>query len=763
MTPSGLRARRLAPGAKTPGLLRAAALLVVLVWLAVAGLGGPTFGKLSGLQQNDATAFLDPTAPSSVAREQAAAFADSESLPLFLVLTREAGIERADLGSLATFTQGLADVELAEGLTLGDVVAQAPAALIPSEDGKAVLVPIALDPDRATEKVEETSVTRLVLDGVRAHATDELGPDGYGVALTGPAAYVADFSKAFAGIDGLLLIVALVVVFAILVLVYRSPFLPLAVLLSSVFGLAAAGFIVYELASRGWLSISGQSQGILSILVVGAATDYALLVVSRYREELERTPSAWEAMKRTWRGTVEPISASAATVIVGLLCLLLSDLGSTRSLGPISAVGIVAALLGALTFLPAILLLTGRRIFWPRIPRVLHAGVRTPAEAGNGPWARAARFVGAHARPVWIGATVLLLTLAAFAGTFRADGLGNNEVFRVPVDSVAGEKVLAEHFPAGASTPLTVVVPEADADRVRTALEALPAVASTSLATQAAAPASGRPGTPPAPPATKVVDGRVLVNVTLDAEGQSLAAQQAVADVRTAVQAIDPTLTVGGLTAQALDTRLANERDVRTVLPAIVAVVFLVLVLLLRSLVMPLILMAANIVSFLAAIGVSALVFNHVFKFPNSDPSTPIYAFVFLIALGIDYSIFLMTRVREEVPRLGARPAVLRGLSVTGGVITSAGVVLAATFAALFVIPLVFMAQIAFLVAVGVLIDTFIVRALLVSGLAHDLGDAAWWPGRPGGRPRPRRAVVESLPRVARDERVPDAVGAGRP
>ncbi|MDO5534661.1 MAG: MMPL family transporter [Propionibacteriaceae bacterium] len=748
-----------------PMWVRVVCLALVGVWLAVAALGGPLLGQLSALQENDSTAFLDAAAESSIASDEAAAFSEGDGLPLFVVLTDEGGIEPEEFGAIATFLSELPDRELGEGRTFADILAEDPEAVIPSEGGDAVMLPISLDADQVREKIDETPVARLAIDQVQAAAESEFADAGYEVAVTGPASYVADFGTAFAGIDGVLLVVALVVVFAILVVVYRSPFLPLAVLLASVFGLAAAGWAVHALASRDLLSISGQSQGILSILVVGAATDYALLVVARYREELTRTASAWQAMRRTWRGTVEPISASAATVIAGLLCLLLSDLESTSSLGPISTLGIVAALLAALTFLPAVLLLFGRRIFWPRIPQLKATEDAADADAegavaeGSGVWAKIAAFVGRNARMVWIGATVLLVACAALAGTFKADGLGNTEVFRVEVGSVVGERVLAEHFPAGAATPVTVVVPEDLADEVVTAAEEVDGVASASVTMEApsgpppgaaSGPPEGAPeGAPTGPPAgveptPQVVDGNVLVSISLDAEGQSLAAQDAVEAVRAGVHEVDADLHVGGLAAQALDTRLANERDMVRVLPAIALVVFLVLMVLLRSLVAPVVLMTANILSFLATMGVSAVLFNHVFKFPNSDPSTPIYAFVFLIALGIDYSIFLMTRVREEVPRRGARPAVLYGLSVTGGVITSAGLVLAATFAALVVIPLVFMAQIAFMVAFGVLIDTLIVRALLVSGLSYDLGRAAWWPSRLADRLPRRAAVLES-------------------
>ncbi|MFV0451554.1 MAG: MMPL family transporter, partial [Propioniciclava sp.] len=493
---------------RTPTLVRVAAALITLVWLAVGGLGGPRIGQLSGLQENDSGSFLPASAESSLASEEAAAFSEADSLPLLLVLTRTGGFETDQMTAVGTFVSELADLAIADGLTLSDVLVEEPTAAIPAEDGEAVLIPLALDAESAREDIEDASTIRVVMDAVAARAADDLGAAGIAVAQTGPAAYVADFSTAFAGIDGVLLLVALAVVFVILVLVYRSPFLPFAVLSAAVLGLSAAGFIVYELVSRGYLSVSGQSQGILSILVVGAATDYALLIVSRYREELHHTVSAWQAMMRTWRGTVEPISASGATVVAGLLCLLLSDLGSTRSLGPIAAAGIVGALLGALTFLPAVLVLAGRRIFWPRIPQV-----DAPTdEATTGGWTRVAGFVGRHARAVWIGATVLLVACAAFVPTFKADGLGNNEVFRVDVPSVTGEAVLTEHFPAGATTPITVVAPTDEAEAVVTAATDTPGVEDASVRLEAGPP----PGIPGAPePAPMVVDDAVLVEITL--------------------------------------------------------------------------------------------------------------------------------------------------------------------------------------------------------------------------------------------------------
>ena len=695
--------------------MRIAALLVVLAWLGLGSVGGQSLGKLSGLQENGAGAFLPADTESSLAAIESRAFASGEGLPAFLIVARDGGVTPADLGVLQAFAPSIPSRPLEGGGTVADLLASPTTVAIPSEDGIAAMIPITLDAEKAGGQINGESAITVFSNSLDDAVESTLRSTGLTANVTGPGGYAADFGRAFAGIDGILLLVALVVVFVILVLVYRSPFLPLVVLTSAIMGLSAAGLVVYELAKRGTLEVSGQSQGILAILVVGAATDYALLVVARYREELHHTDSTWQAMKLAWRGTVEPIAASGITVILGLLCLLLASVTSTRSLGPISAIGIVGALFGALTFLPALLLLIGRRVFWPRIPR--HDD-RAPADIleGNGVWVRLARFIGQRPRATWVATTAILLVLAAFAPTLKASGLANDEVFRITVQAVEGEKMLDAHFPSGSGSPFTIAVPEASASAVIDAVTKVDGVAEASVAQTQGVP--------------NVVDGRVLVEGTLNDPATSIAAQDTVALVRDAARAVDPGLKVGGLSAETLDTAKANARDIRVVFPAIIGVVLIVLILLLRALVAPIVMMLANILSFAATLGVSALVFNHVFKFPNSDPSTPLYAFVFLIALGVDYSIFLMTRVREETPKHGTRKAALIGLAVTGGVITSAGVVLAATFSALFVIPLVFMAQIGFFVAFGVLLDTLVVRSLLLPGLTHELGRKMWWPGK---------------------------------
>ena len=477
------------------------------------------------------------------------------------------------------------------------------------------------------------------------------------------------------------------------------------------------------------IGLSGQSQGILSILVVGAATDYALLLVSRYKEELHDHDSTWVAMKRAWRGAVEPIVASGATVILGLLCLLLSDLGNTSGLGPVGAIGIAGALVSALTFLPAVLLLFGRSIFWPAIPRLDH--VHAQDKIGTrGLWGRVASMVGEHPRRTWVLTLAGLLAAAAFLPTLKAEGITQSQIFLNEVESVTGQEVLAKHFPAGSGSPVQVVAPEAKASEVVGVLSREEGVND---------PYAGlAPGAPP-----KVVDGTVVVQATLTAAADSPEADDVVRRLRADLDAVGDEVLVGGQTAMNLDVRDASNRDLRVVIPAILMVIFVVLALLLRSLVAPLLLVAANVVSFAATMGVAALAFNHVFDFPGSDPSTPLYGFVFLVALGIDYSIFLMTRVREETTRIGTRRGILVGLAVTGGVITSAGVVLASTFSALAILPLLFLAQIAFIVAFGVLLDTLVVRSLLVPALAYDIGPRIWWPSRLS---RADTGAVEEVP-----------------
>jgi putative drug exporter of the RND superfamily len=720
-------------------VLRAVLVVVALVaWLGVGSVGGMAQGKLSTVQTNDAEAFLPSSAESTRADALGRAFVDTKTLPALLVVTTVQGgpVTAEQTAAVRTLAAGLARLALpgagpGDPTAIGDLLAGDPI-VTPSSDGQALLViiPVA-STSAATLLADGTSSTVALVSAVRAAAASTLASDGLQSWVTGPAGFVADLVNAFGGIDGILLLVALLAVLLILVLVYWSPLLPFVVILTAVFGLSLAGLVVYQLALHGVLVLNGQAQGILSILVVGAAVDYSLLVVARYREELHRVDSPYDAMRRAVRFSIAPISASAATVAVGLLCLLFSDLASNRSLGPVAAIGIASAYLAAMTFLPALLLVGGRRarfFFWPRIPRPGTATTRpeTDGAAAVGVWPRVASVVGRRARPVWVVTALALALGAAFLPTFRASGTSQTDVFLTSVDAVAGEKVLARHFEAGLVQPSFVVAPATDRAAVLAAVDKTPGVASATVVSAATA---GPPGTAPSDAAPTVVDGNIRIDVVTTAASDTQAAVATVRELRTAVHAVSPDALVGGVAAQSLDSQLSGERDLRVIVPAVLLVILLILMLLLRSVVAAVLLMVANVLSFAATLGVAAILFTHVFGFPGADPAVPLYAFCFLVALGVDYSIFLMTRVREEAADVGTRAGVLRGLAVTGAVITSAGVVLAATFAALGVIPLLFLAELAFIVAFGVLLDTFVVRSLLVPALVHDIGRRAWWPG----------------------------------
>ncbi|EFE71155.1 transmembrane transport protein, partial [Streptomyces viridosporus ATCC 14672] len=646
MTASSRWARRLVP------------VLLLVAWLGIGGAFGPYAGKLGEVAVNDQAGFLPRSAESTEVIEEQKAFRQDETLPAIVLWTGDADGPVGDRQPEAT--RALASLVDTPGV----VGRTSPA--IPSEDGEALQGVVQLDPGLGDGLPDALERIRTAAEKV----------PGTTVQLAGPAATRADLSDAFAGIDGLLLAVALVTVLVILVLVYRSVLLPLVIIVSSVLALALACAVVYALADNDVVRVDGQVQGILSILVIGAATDYALLVTARFREELaehDRFTAMRSALLRSWGAVV----ASAATVALGLIALLLSDLTNTRALGPVGAVGIACAVLSTLTFLPAVLVLLGRAAYWPAKPRA--TGNRS---TGDGVWRRVASLVGRAPRKVWALTLAALIACAAFAPTLDSKGVPLDETFVNDAPSVAAQRTLSEHFPGGSGNP-TVVIAAADRlGRVVAVAENTEGVASAAGAT-----ASGRPGGEPL-----VVDGRVRVDVTLDSAADSDAAKDTVARLRTALHDIPGAdALVGGYTAQQYDTLRTAERDRTLIVPVVLVVIFLVLTVLLRSLLMPALLVATVAVNFLATIGVSALVFPHVFGFTGTDPSVPLYGFVFLVALGVDYNIFLMSRVREESLRHGARQGVLRGLVSTGGVITSAGVVLAATFAALGVIPLAFL------------------------------------------------------------------------
>ncbi|MFE9773733.1 MMPL family transporter [Streptomyces sp. NPDC005931] len=694
-------------------------LVLLVVWLGVGGTLGPYAGKLGEVATNDQAAFLPKSAESTLVLTEREAFDQSESLPAVLVWTADGG--RVTERQQADATRAVGELAGRPG-----IVGRPSPALV-SEDGKAMQAVVQLEPDLGEGLPD-------VLGEVRGTARSV--PDTT-AQIAGPAASQAELSDAFAGVDGLLLGVALGAVLLILLLVYRSVLLPFLIILGSVFALGLACAVVYALAERDVVRVDGQVQGILSILVIGAATDYALLLSARFREELavrgDRAAAAVAAVRRSFGA----ITASAATVALGLLALLASGLTNNRALGPVGAIGIACAVISTLTFLPAVLALLGRTAYWPSRPKESDASVE-----GHGVWRRVAAKVDARPRRTWVVTALVLGVLAAFSPSLSAKGVPLDEIFVNDSPSVSAQKTLGRHFPGGSGNPAVIIADADRATRVTAVAEGTDGVASATPVS-----ASGRPSADD----PLVVDGRVQINATLEAAADSDAAKATVQRLRENVHAVPGAdALVGGYTAQQYDTQRTAADDRTVIVPLVLAIILLILVVLLRSLLVPVLLVATVALNFLATLGVSALVFQHLLGFTGTDASVPLYGFVFLVALGVDYNIFLMSRVREEAVTHGTRQGVLRGLTTTGGVITSAGVVLAATFAALVVIPLAFLVQIAFIVAFGVLLDTLVVRSLLVPALVIDCGPRAWWPSAlardertgSGGRDRPRTVTA---------------------
>jgi RND superfamily putative drug exporter len=538
------------------------------------------------------------------------------------------------------------------------------------------------------------------------------GPPGLNAHVTGPAGGGADMFKVFESIDGFLLLAAGGVVIVLLLLIYRSPMLWFVPVLSAVMALGLAQAGVYLLAKYAGLTVNGQSAGILTVLVFGVATDYALLLVARYREELHRHEDRHEAMAFALHRAGPAIVASAATVAVGLLVLLAADLNSTAGLGPVAAAGVITALAAMTTLLPALLVIFGRWIFWPLVPRYDAKYLRPESyEAEHGIWSRIARTVSARPRIIWAVTSVGLVVMTLGLTTLKADGLSNAGQFVDKPDSIVGAEALSRHYAAGSGDPAIIIANASASAQVAAAARGTSGVAEL-----------GRPAS---------AQGLVQYEATLRDPADTEAARNTVERLRSAVHAVPGAeAKVGGTSATTLDTMRAVDRDNKVIIPIVLAVVFLILVALLRAVVAPLLMIGTVVLSFLASLGACAVIFQELFGFEGTDPSLPLLAFIFLVALGVDYNIFLMHRVREESQALGTRRGVIRGLTVTGGVITSAGLVLAATFTALATLPLVSLAEMGFIVAFGVLLDTIIVRSLLLPALSYDLGRRIWFPSR---------------------------------
>ena len=700
------------------------AVVSIIAWLSIGGFSGAAFSKISTVQENDNSAFLPENAESTIAGKITVKFADQSEnlLPTLLLLLGDfnPATNPEALGRVDEYANTLGTKVLPEsGKPLSNYFAPgAPLQAIPSADGKAVLINVQLDAKVASENIDKEPVLPLLIDFIREDMEKNFGA-GIESHVTGPGGIFADLFGAFGSIDTKLLQTTLIVVAIILIVVYRSPILWIIPLFTAGTALGLATMVVYYLAKADIIDLNGQTQGILDVLVLGAATDYALLLISRYREELHHHESRYEAMKIALRGVVEPIVASGSTVIAGLMVLLLSDLSSNRGLGPVGSIGIAAAMLAALTLLPALLIVFGRWIFWPKVPKF-----DDEDEKLSGMWAKVGNFVDRKPRAIWVTTALVLIVFAGFSTTLKSDGLAQTDAFTTRTDSVIGLEKLGEHFPSGEGTPVEIVVDQGDLAAATAAIKTVKNVANVVPVTQLD-PATRQPTAD-----LKIVDGKVLLYATLSVAPDSVEAKETIPVLRDAVKKVNESILVGGQTAVGYDVDQSSRRDNRVIIPIVLVLIAIILGLLLRSIYAAALLLTTVVLSFAATLGVCALVFEHVFGFAGTDASFPLFAFVFLVALGIDYNIFLMTRVREESFKIGTRAGVIKGLTVTGGVITSAGIVLAATFGVLGVLPLVFLAELGFAVAFGVLLDTIVVRSLLVPALVREIGPKIWWPSK---------------------------------
>jgi putative drug exporter of the RND superfamily len=661
--------------------------------------------KLADVQNNEASSWLPGSAESTKVLDELSQTVDPNDIPTLVVYHRVGGLTDDDFAAMEADGAEIADLDgVTDQGVLTPAAAEAAAAqgapvpTLVSEDGEVAYLYFVLNfgadgwnaiPDAAAEIREIATI------------------DGGEVHLAGYGGQAADSAAAFEGIDTNLIFATLGVVIVILLFTYRSPVLWLLPILCAVSANFIATGLVYLLAKYAGLTVNGQSQAILSILVIGAGTDYALLLVARYREELRRHEDRHEAMAFALHRAAPAVLASAATVAIGMLCLSFAELNSTAGLGPVLAIGVAVTMLVMVTLLPALLVICGRWVFWPKRP-----SFRSAEPTADGLWARVGRSISHRPRRVWM--TTAGLLLLACLGLFRLDtsGLSTEETYTQEFDSIKGQRLLTDHDLSDNSNTIQVLTNTDSAADVAASLEGIDGL--------------GELGEP-----QPLADGRSWFEATINADISSSAAADIVEASRDAAHSVDGAdALVGGGSAFYLDTKIASVRDSWVIMPLVLVVVLLILIGLLRALIAPLVLMATVVLSFGAALGISALLFEYVFGFAGSDPGFPLFAFVFLVALGIDYNIFLMTRVREETATHGTRKGSLIALASTGGVITSAGVVLAATFLVLGSLPLVFLAELGVAVALGVMLDTLIVRSVLVTALNLDLGGKIWWPSR---------------------------------
>jgi len=678
--------------------------LVLLFWVIILVVAVPFASKLMSAESNEASSYLPGKAESTKVLDLEKQFPSGQTAPAIVIYRRATGLTDADRAK-ATADH---DAIIARRLDLS----LPPSPPIPSQDGKAILysVPFQENPD-SNRLIAAVKALREIVSS---------GETGLDVKVTGPAGFAVDANAVFGDINSKLLLATVGIVTILLLLTYRSPFLWLLPLISVGLANQITSAAVYGVARAG-LTVNGLSAGILTVLIFGAGTDYALLLIARYREELRNHEDRHEAMAFALRRAGPAIAASGATVTISLLCLLVAELNSNKGLGPVSAIGIVLTLIAMLTLLPALLVIFGRGVFWPFIPRYGSA----PHEE-SGLWARIGGWIARRPRLVWI-ATVVLLGVMAIGLVDTNNSLTQANGFRAKPDSVIGLQLIAQSYPSGAGSPTNIIV------RPATNVEAARAAAQANADVALVGP-------------IETAGDLARFDLTLKSAPDSGASYDAIDQLRAGLKAAaGPDALVGGNDAINLDVNRASSRDNKVILPLVLLVVLIILGLLLRAIVAPIILILTVILSFAASLGISVVVFDKVFHFAGEDASLPLYGFIFLVALGIDYNIFLMARVREESTHLGTRRGMLKGLAVTGGVITSAGMVLAGTFSVLAVLPLVTLTEVGFVVAFGVLLDTLIVRSILVPALTLDVGSHMWWPSNLANRDRDRHAAESDV------------------
>jgi putative drug exporter of the RND superfamily len=693
--------RRLRSLAQLPGGRRSK-FAVVGIWLVVLFLIGPLAGKFEDAQENDPADYLPASAESVKSLERLDGFPSDDEAEAIVVFHRDGGLTAGDRVAIARVRAAINERVRAEinAERRGTVAATGRARISPDGATALLTTPITV-PEEASGDAED------LLTDTPEEIKAKLGslPSGLEAEVTGPAGFASDAVEVFNDINGTLLFATAALVLVLLIVIYRSPIFWLIPFFSVLLAEVTSRGLGYLIADAG-VTVTGQSGGILPVLVFGAGTDYALLMVSRYREELRRHEDKHDAIRVALRRTAPVILASGGTVMAALLTLSLAEVTGTSGLGPIGALGIAMAMVSMLTILPALLTIFGRGAFWPFVPRLGSEGT----DETHGAWRRIAEWVARGPRRVWVGTTAVLAVMIAGLAFLNSD-LTTGNMFRNEVDSVRGQELLEAGFPAGSNAPTNVLVTdETELGAVRSAVARAPGVAEVS-------------------PQVERGPAGAKLEVTLDDDPYSTAAFDLIPGIRKVARGVaGGDVLVGGPTAEEHDLRESAARDNRLIVPIALTVVFLILAALLRAVTAPLVLIATVIVSYFAALGIGAFVFENVFDFPGMPPDLPLFAFIFLVALGIDYNIFLMARVREETLTHGTRHGTIRGLAVTGAVITSAGLVLAGTFSTLAVLPLVALTEIGFTIAIGVLIDTFLVRSLLVPALVLDIGDRVWWP-----------------------------------